>query len=226
MFSPFALQHQVVIQLLKSGAIVPEHCMAWALHWEAKDVCAVWLHHAVLDREALCTHQQCQRIFFVCTDCADVVLGVARVNARCRVHQLADCSTWLHSGDGHRLVDAQLVSPFLVGGNGCFLHGFEPLACFLAGVAQDWMVHDAGQRNTQQTLFDLVVLPDVTHVAELCQQGLVGADDGGYLNLVDQVLQCVFLADHHFGQVADTSTAKRDLRTGIDAHDLGRITTT
>ena len=88
------------------------------------------------------------------------------------------------------------------------------------------MVHDAGQADAQQTFLFLVLLPDVTDVAEVGQHRLVGTNDGGQTNLFQQIGQGVFMANDHFRQVADASRAQGDLGTRIDANNLGCITTT
>ena len=223
---PLGLEHQVMLQLLQCAAVIAENRVTWALHREAEDVSAAWFDHAVLHREALLAHQLSQGILLVSPNSTDVVLGVPWMDTRSAVHQLTDRTGRFDRGDGHRLVDAQLGSPFLVGLDGGAFHCPQPNACCQVGLAQDRMVHDASQGHTQQAFFFLVLLPDAAHVTEVREHRLVSASDGGNPNLLAQRFQGVILADDHFGQVADTGTAQGDLGTRVNPYNLGGVTAT
>ena len=209
--APVLLEHQVVVKLLHGRHIVAEHGVVGAFHREAEYVGGVTLQHAVFDGEALRAHELCQRVLLVSTDGADVVLAVAGVDARGAVHELRDGARRLDGGDGHRLVDAQLGRPFSVHLDGVSTQVGQPVGGLAGGLREHLVVHDAGHGHAQQALFLLVLLPDAAHVAELAEGGLEGAHDGGHLDLLHQVLECVTSTDDHLGQVAEPSAAQQDL---------------
>ena len=222
--APIRGKHQVVLELLDRRHVVAEHRVLRATHREREHVGSVRLHHAVLDREALRTHELRQRVLLVGTHRTHVVLRVAWVDPTGRIHELRNRARRLHRGDGHRGVDAQLLGPLGVGLDRVLAELGQPLCSHVARLAQHLVVHDAGHRHAQQALLFGVALPHVADVAVVGQRRLERAHDRGHFDLVHQVFKRVTGANDHLGQVAQPRAAQDDLAARVGTELVVRVT--